>query len=126
MTLVLDTGALLAVEGYDRDTIALLKQELLAGRSPLTHGGVVGQAWRGGAGPQANLARFLPAVEVLALDEALGRRAGALLGWARKSDVIEAAVVLLAVDGDWILTSDPHDLRDLAGAAGVHVDLVAV
>lgn len=126
MSLVLDTGALLAVERVDRKTVALLKQELLAGRSPITHAGVVGQAWRGGAGCQANLARFLPAVEVVALDEPMGRRAGSLLGRASKSDVIDAAVVLLAVDGDWILTSDPEDLQGLAATATVHVDLVPV
>lgn len=126
MSLVLDAGALVAVERGDRDTLALLKAELLAGRAPLTHGGVVGQVWRGGAGRQANLARLLPAVEIVPLDEALGRRAGVLLGRARTADVVDAAVVLLAVDGDLILTSDPRDLRALAHAAEVHVDLVPV
>jgi hypothetical protein len=37
-----------------------------------------------------------------------------------------AAVVCLARDGDDILTSDPGDLRDLAQAAGIHVELIAV
>lgn len=126
MSLVLDAGALVAVERGDRDTLALLKAELLAGRAPLTHGGVVGQVWRGGAGRQAHLARLLPALEIVPLDEALGRRAGVLLGRARTADVVDAAVVLLAVDGDLILTSDPRDLRALAHAAEVHVDLVPV
>ena len=126
MSLVLDAGALVAVERGDRDTLALLKAELLAGRAPLTHGGVVGQVWRGGAGRQANLARLLPALEIVPLDDALGRRAGVLLGRARTEDVVDAAVVLLAVDGDLILTSDPRDLRALAHAAEVHVDLVPV
>ena len=126
MSLVLDAGALLAVERYDRDVIALLKQELVSGRSPLTHGGVVGQVWRGGAGRQANLARLLPALDVAALDEALGRRAGVLLGRARKADVVDAALVSLAADGDSILTSDPDDLLALAATAGAHVDLVPV
>ncbi len=126
MSLVLDAGALLAVERSDRETIALLKQELLAHRVPRTHGGVVGQVWRGGTGRQANLARLLPSLAVDALDEAMGRRAGELLGRARRSDVIDAAVVLLAADGDLILTSDAGDLRPLAAAAGLHVDLVSV
>jgi len=52
--------------------------------------------------------------------------AGALLGRARRSDVIDAAVVLLAADGDSILTSDAEDLELLAEKAGVHVDLVPV
>ncbi len=126
MSLVLDTGALLAAERGDRDTVALLKRELLARRVPLTHGGVVGQAWRGGAGRQARLARLLPALQIVPIDETLGRRAGVLLGRARKSDVIDAAVVLLASDGDVVLTSDPRDLKALADAAGIHADLVLV
>jgi hypothetical protein len=124
--LVLDAGALLAVERADRDTVALLKQELFARRAPLTHGGVVGQVWRGGAGRQARLAQLLPALDTAALDQPMGRRAGVLLGRARKSDVVDAAVVALAIDGDVILTSDPQDLASLAEAAGVHVDLVPV
>jgi hypothetical protein len=40
--------------------------------------------------------------------------------------MIDAAVVLLAVDGDTILTSDPHDLSRLAKAGATHVDLVRV
>ena len=53
VSLVLDAGALIAVERADRDTIALIKHELQAGRVPVTHGGVVGQVWRGGSGRQA-------------------------------------------------------------------------
>lgn len=106
--------------------VALLKRELLAGRTPLTHGGVVGQVWRGGGGRQANLARLLPGVEVRALDGALGRRAGELLGVSGEVDVVDAAVALLAVDGDMILTSDPGDLAVLVAAAGTHADIVPV
>jgi hypothetical protein len=126
MSLVLDAGALVAVERADRDTVALIKQELLAGRVPLTHGGIVGQVWRGGSGRQANLARLLPALEVASLDHTLGRRAGVLLGRARMTDVVDAALVLLATDGDSVLTSDPDDLEPLAASAGVHVDIVPV
>lgn len=125
MSLVLDAGALVAVERADRDTVALIKREWVAGRAPLTHGGVVGQVWRGGR-RQARLARLLPALEVVGLDEALGRRAGVLLGLARRADVIDAALVLLAADEDWLLTSDPDDLAALAAAAGLHVEIVPV
>lgn len=126
MSLVLDAGALIAVERADRQVVALLKQELQAGRIPATHGGVIGQVWRGGTGRQVNLARLLPAVEVSALGDVLGRRVGLLLGRAGGSDVVDAAVVVLADDGDQILTSDPDDLRALAEAAGTHVDLIPV
>ena len=126
MSLVLDAGALLAVERSDRSVVALLKRELLAGQAPLTHGGVIGQVWRGGSGRQANLARLLRGVEVRALDGALGRRAGELLGIAGETDVIDAAVALLALDGDVILTSDPSDIAALVAAAGTHADVVPV
>jgi len=126
MSLVLDAGALIAVERANRDAIALMKQELQHGRVPLTHGGIVGQVWRGGAARQANLARLLPALQVVPLDVTLGRRAGVLLGNSRMNDVLDAALVLLAVDGDFLLTSNPNDLEPLASAAGLHIDIVPV
>ena len=125
MTLVLDTGALIAIDRGDRTFAALVKRERLGGRVPVTHGGCVGQAWRNGA-RQANLARLLPSVEVVALDEDLGRRAGVLLGRALSADVVDAAIVLLASDGDEIATSDPDDLRILCSAASLSVDLLHV
>jgi hypothetical protein len=126
VSIVLDAGALVAVERGDRDMVALIKRERRDGRAPLSHGGVIGQVWRGGHGRQATLARLLPGVDVRPLDDDLGRRAGVLLGAAGQADVIDAAVVLLAHDGDEIYTSDPGDLRDLAMAAGLHVDLIPV
>ena len=126
MSLVLDAGALIAVERLDAETMALLKHDFLNGRAPVTHGGVLGQVWRGGSGRQANLARFLPGVSVASLDAALGRRAGVLLRLSRTADVVDAALVLLAEDGDLVLTSDPNDLAPLAEAAGLQVDIVPI
>ncbi len=126
MTLVLDSGAFIAVERRDRDTVALIKSELAAGRVPITHAGVVGQVWRGGGGRQALLATLLRATEISPLDDPLARRAGTLLRWTGTSDVIDAALMLLASDGDTVLTSDPEDMTTLALASGHHVDLVAV
>jgi len=126
MTLVLDAGAFLAVERGDREVMALVKRERLASRTPVTHGGVVGQVWRGGTGRQVVVARLLAGVEVTPLDGELGRRAGILLGRAAQRDVVDAAVVLLAAHDDEILTSDPSDLEALAAAAGTHVDLIPV
>lgn len=126
MTLVLDAGALLAIERLDRDVVAMIKRERLAGRAPVTHGGVVGQVWRGGSGRQTNLARLLLGVQVVPLDDALGRRAGVLLSRTKRRDVIDAAIVLIADDGDEILTSDAGDLAPLAIAAGKYVEIVEV
>jgi len=124
--LLLDAGAFLAIERHDRNVIALIKSELIANRAPKTHGGIVAQVWRGGAGRQAQVARLLPGVDVVPLDAELGRSAGMLLKAARAVEAIDAALVALATDGDDILTSDVDDLRSLAAAAGTHVELIAV
>jgi hypothetical protein len=103
-----------------------LKAALLAHNVPVTHGGVVGQAWRGRGPKQALLARALSAIDVRPLDESLGRGAGELLALARRRDVIDAALVLLARDGDHIATSDADDIEPLARACGRHVEIVQV
>jgi hypothetical protein len=126
MTLVLDSGALIALEKNDRAMWRRLKSSLLAGEAPVCHGGVVGQAWRGGGSRQALLAKALAGVDVRALDDSLGRAAGELLARADASDVIDAALVLLAHDGDDVVTSDLEDLEPLAAQAGLHVELVRV
>jgi hypothetical protein len=124
--LILDAGAFVAAERGDRDVVALVKRERLAGRPPLTNGGVVAQVWRGGHGRQAPVARLLAGTQVAPLDDRLGRRAGLLLAASGGSDAVDAAVICLAADGDHILTSDPGDLRALAQAADVHIDIIAV
>jgi hypothetical protein len=124
--LVLDAGAFVAVERGNRDVVALVKRERLAGRPPVTCGGVVAQIWRGGHRKQVPLARLLAGVDVVPIDDSLGRQAGMLLARSGQSDAIDAAVVCLAADGDDILTSDPSDLLALAETADIHVELVAV
>lgn len=126
MSLILDAGAFVAVGRGDRDIVALVKRERLEERAPLTHGGVIAQVWRGGLGRQAIVARLVAGVDVEALDLSLGKRAGVLLGRSGGADAIDAAIVCMAGDGDEILTSDPDDLRPLAEAAGLHVELVPV
>jgi hypothetical protein len=124
--LVLDAGAFVAVERGDRAVVALVKRERLAGRAPVTSGGVVAQVWRGGSGRQVLVASLLAGTDVAPVDEGLGRRAGVLLARSGTSDAVDATVVCLAADGDDILTSDPGDLHALAQAAEIHVDLIPV
>lgn len=124
MKLVLDAGAFVALERNDRAMWRRLKSAWVAGEVPVTHGGVVGQAWRGRGAREARLASALKGVAVRAVDEDLGRAAGELLAVSRTRDVIDAAVVLLAEDGDRIVTSDLDDLEPLAVASGRHVELV--
>ncbi len=124
MKLVLDSGALIALERNDRAMWRRIKAAQLAGQVPVTHGGVVGQAWRSGGPRQALLSKALSGIDVRALDEALGRAAGQLLHRTRQTDVIDAALVLLAGDGDQIITSDLDDLESLSAATGQHVELI--
>lgn len=124
MRLVLDTGALIALDRNDRAMWRRLKAALLTGHVPLSHGGVVGQAWRGGGPRHALLSRALEGIDVRPLDHALGRAAGELLAAAKARDVIDAALVLLATDGDVVVTSDPEDIEPLALTSGRHVDIV--
>lgn len=123
MTLVLDSAALVALERDERPMWVRLKAAQFAGELPITHAGVLGQVWRGGP-RQARLSQALAGIDVRALDEALGRAAGRLLAATDLSDVIDAAVVMLAQDGDEIVTADHHDLERLADSSGRHVDLV--
>ena len=124
MRLILDSGALIALERNDRAMWRRLKLALLAEQVPLSHGGIVGQAWRGPGPRQALLAKALEGMEIRPLDRALGRAAGELLALAGRSDVVDAALVLLADDGDQVVTSDPRDLEPLAQAARRHVELI--
>jgi hypothetical protein len=126
MTLILDAGALLALEKNDQAVWERFRSARLAGFPPVTHAGIVGQVWRAGGPRQALLATALAATEVVPLDEELGRRAGRLLGRSGARDVIDAALVLLAEDGDEIVTSDRTDLAKLSAYTGIGVELIQV
>jgi len=123
VSLVLDSAALVVLERNERSMWVRLKAAQLDGDLPRTHAGVLGQVWRGGV-RQARLSQALGAIDVMPLDEPRGRAAGQLLAAAGLGDVIDAAVVLLANDGDEIVTGDHDDLAPLAEALGRHVELI--
>jgi len=123
VTLVLDAGALIALDRNERPMWIRLKALQEAGELPVTHGGVVGQVWRRGP-RQARLAAALAGTDVRALDDHLGRAAGELLAETRTSDVIDGALALVAVDGDEIVTLDRDDFEVLVAATGRHVELI--
>ena len=126
MTEILDSGALIALEGDDRRMWRRLKAALQAETPPRTHGGVVAQVWRGGTGRQTRLAMALQAVEVVPLDAVLGRRAGVVLARSGLTDAIDAALAASADHGDQIITSDPRDLALLAATTNRRIDIVPV
>ncbi|MGH3768791.1 MAG: hypothetical protein ACRDS0_24000 [Pseudonocardiaceae bacterium] len=115
MTLVLDTGALIAVEKADRSTLAVLEAARQQGRDLVVPAGVVAQAWCGGP-RQARLARFLAArgVGVEVLSEAAAKAAGVVCGLAGTTDVVDASVVVAARRHRAIvISSDRGDLEAL-------------
>jgi hypothetical protein len=115
--LILDAGALLAVDRDDRAMMARLRASRQHGLELRTNAMVVAQVWRDRHGRQVNLARLLQAVDVRAVSQRDGRDAGVLLAAAGTADPVDATVVLLAAPGDRILTSDPGDIARLAAAA---------
>jgi len=124
MSLILDAGALIGLDRNDRAMWRRLKAAWLAGAATLSHGGIVGQVWRGRGPRQSRLASALMGIEVRPLDETLGRAAGELLAATRTRDVIDAALVLLASDGDQIVTSDVTDIARLATASGRRIGVI--
>jgi hypothetical protein len=125
VSLVLDAGALLAIDRRDRQVGALLRvaqQERIPVR---TSPAVVAQVWRYGA-RQARLARVLVGVAVPPLDLDTGKRLGVLLGTTNSSDVVDAHVASLARAGDQVLTSDLDDLRILLDALSVTAKLIHI
>lgn len=108
---VLDTGALIALDRADPHVVRLLE---------LAHAvhipaGALAQAWRDPQ-RQARLSRVVAAVgtKIHALDAEQAQTAGSLLALTSTSDVIDATVVLVARSVAGVaVTSDPDDLRRL-------------
>jgi hypothetical protein len=115
---VLDTGALIAVDRADRRVIRLLE---LAGEVHIP-AGALAQAWRNPV-RQVRLGRVVAAqgIVVHPLDELSARAAGQLCGATGTSDVVDASVVIVARSVDGLtVTSDADNLRRLDPA----IDLV--
>ncbi len=114
--LTLDAGALIAAEKQDKGMWALLMKAFERKAKITVPAVVLAQAWRGNS---PMIARFLPSCIVEGLDETTAKRIGVLLSKGRRSDVVDAAVVVSAgLRDDWIVTSDPDDIGHLVEAAG--------
>ena len=115
MTLVLDAGALIAVERADRSTLTAMETARRHGRELVVPAGVVAQVWRGGS-RQARLARFLAArgVEVDVLTDAGAKASGVVCGRPGTADTVDASVVVAARRHHaTVVTSDRADLEIL-------------
>lgn len=115
MTLVLDAGALIAVDKAHRPTLIVMEAARRHGRELVVPAAVVAQVWRGGA-RQARLARFLSArgVEVEALSDAGAKAAGVICGRTGTADIVDASVVVAARRyRATVVSSDRADLEVL-------------
>lgn len=117
MSLILDAGALIAYERKSRIMQAHLHLASEQGDTVRTSTAVIAQVWRESA-RQVLLVRLLRGVEEVPLTSSRARAAGALLRLARRDDIVDAAVIELAANGDEILTSDVDDLVALAEHSG--------
>ena len=123
--LILDAGALVAVERDDRAMMARLRAAQQHRLELRTNAMVVAQVWRDSHGRQANLARLPQATDVRAVSQRDGRAAGELQAAASTADAVDATVVLMAARGDRVLASDPGDIARKAAAAGNGAVVVA-
>src|SRR5690349_4712970 len=116
--IVLDAGALVALERNDRAMWAVLREALYADIKPLLPMAALAQVWRGGR-RQDKLAMVIADVDRVSFDD-MAKQVGELCGKARTSDVVDASVALVAARPGVtaLYTSDPDDLARLIRHAG--------
>ena len=110
---VLDAGAFIALKRRDGTMVRLAKRFADAGTPLVTSAGVVAQVWRGGQ-RQVPIAFLLRRTTVVDLTYAVARVLGLMLGTSRRSDPVDAHIVLLARERRWpVISSDAQDLLAL-------------
>jgi hypothetical protein len=108
---VLDAGALIAIDRADRRVIRLLE----LARDIHVPAGALAQAWRNPA-RQVRLGRVVSAegIVIHPLDGLSARAVGQLCAATATSDIVDASVVIVAATvGGVTVTSDADDLRRL-------------
>ena len=123
--IVYDCGVLIAADRDERRAWADHRARLEANIVPLVPAAVVAQASR--SPKQVSLMRLLRGCEVAAFDETAAHRVGALLAASRTKDVVDAAVVELAIRSQAdIATDDRNDISVLLAAARAKLSIVDV
>jgi hypothetical protein len=119
-TIVLDSGAFLAFERWDRQMIELLATADENNDLVVIPAAVVAECWRRPARAQA-AKLLLGANEVAALTERRARSVGELLGDAGIAHIADGSVADLAIEHipSLVLTSDVADIERLIRAGGV-------
>lgn len=112
--LVLDAGALIALERGDRELVAILGNAAVRTFQVVIPATALAQVWRGGP-RSASLARLVAASEVDSLDGERAKEVGVRLGLRAANDVPDAHVVCCASEHQaTVATSDPDDIEALA------------
>lgn len=125
--LVLDSGALIDIEATPRgETFRSCVKACEDGYRPYLPTVVLAQVWRGRA-QQHPLLMVRRLCILLPFTEQTADHVGRLLARSRTSDVVDAAVIVAAIEHNAaVLTSDPKDLATLASAADYPVRLLTV
>ena len=115
--IVLDAGALIALERNDRAMWAALKLAVSRSADVIVPSTALAQVWRGSAS-QAQLGKALQYC-VVASFAALARQVGELCGRTKTTDICDAHVAMIAShEGERLYTSDPGDMQRLLVACG--------
>jgi hypothetical protein len=115
--IVLDSGALIALERNDRALWAVLKVSALKSRDVVVPSAALARVWRATAA-QAQLSKALQFCVIASFD-AIARPVGELCGRTRTTDICDAQVAIVAAtQGDVLYTSDPRDMYRLITAFG--------
>jgi hypothetical protein len=123
--IVLDAGALIALDRGQREVGALLAAAADAGVEIKTSAACVARAWREPS-RQARLTRALEGILERPLDSRTARACGLLLARTGTSDVVDAALTLIVGTGDTVLSSDRADIARLLDALGRRARLCSV
>lgn len=125
MSVVLDAGALIAIDKRDRAVGAMLRVLQRDDVQVVTSAAVVAQAWRDPR-RQVNLARVLTGVDIAALDDVAAKKVGELLRAKGTSDLADAHVALLVQPQERVLTSDEADIKALLRTRRVKAVIIRV
>jgi predicted nucleic acid-binding protein len=125
--IILDAGALIDIETDPRgETFRSCVKAFEDGYRPYLPSVVLAQVWRNRTRQHPlRMARRL--CTVLPFTEHTAENIGRLLARSHTSDVVDAAVIVAAIEHNAaVLTSDPKDLATLASAAEYPVRLLTV
>ena len=125
--LLLDAGALVDIETDPRgETFRSCVKAFEDGYRPYLPSVVLAQVWRDRT-RRHPLRMVRRLCTVLPFTERTAEDVGLLLARSRTSDVVDAAVIVAAIEHNAaVLTSDPKDLAKLASAAEYPVRLLTV